>query len=105
MADGAEITTVEGLAKKGPLHPVQEAFWQEHALQCGFCTPGFLMSSIYLLQENPDPTRAEIKQALAGYLCRCTGYQHIVNAVEQAAKTLRDKSGEKIAIQSLRVEG
>lgn len=88
-ADGSDITTVEGLAQNGELHPVQEAFWQEHALQCGFCTPGFLMTSVHFLNENPNPTREEIREALSGNLCRCTGYQHIVNAVERAAETMQ----------------
>ncbi|MCL4493356.1 MAG: (2Fe-2S)-binding protein [Firmicutes bacterium] len=104
-ADGSDITTVEGLAQNGQLHPIQDAFWQEHALQCGFCTPGFLMTAVHFLQDNPDPTRAEIKEALSGNLCRCTGYQHIVNAVERAAKNLREKSGEKESIQTSTVEG
>lgn len=95
MADGAEIVTVEGLANHGDLHPVQEAFWQEHALQCGFCTPGFLMTSVHFLKENPNPTRAEIREALSGNLCRCTGYQHIVNAVERAAKTIQQGSSNE----------
>lgn len=85
--DGADIVTVEGLAQPdGTLHPVQEAFWTEHALQCGFCTPGFLMTAVHFLAENPTPTRTEIREALSGNLCRCTGYQHIVNAVERAAE-------------------
>ncbi|NMP21736.1 (2Fe-2S)-binding protein [Sulfobacillus harzensis] len=88
--DQAEIVTVEGLAEPdGSLHPVQEAFWQEHALQCGFCTPGFLMTAAHFLNENPNPTRQEIREALSGNLCRCTGYQHIVNAVERAAASMR----------------
>lgn len=80
---------MEGLAKPdGTLHPVQDAFWQEHALQCGFCTPGFLMTAVHFLDENPSPTREQIREALSGNLCRCTGYQHIVNAVERAAATI-----------------
>lgn len=96
-ADGADIVTVEGLAKDGELHPVQEAFWQEHALQCGFCTPGFLMTSVHFLNENPNPTRPEIREALSGNLCRCTGYQHIVNAVERAAETMRKGASHAIS--------
>ncbi len=96
-ADGADIVTVEGLAKDGELHPVQEAFWQEHALQCGFCTPGFLMTSVHFLNENPNPTRPEIREALSGNLCRCTGYQHIVNAVERAAETMRKGANHAIS--------
>lgn len=88
-ADGADIVTVEGLANGEALHPVQEAFWQEHALQCGFCTPGFLITAAHFLEENPNPTREEIREALSGNLCRCTGYQYIVNAVEHAAETIR----------------
>ena len=90
QADGAEITTVEGLATNGDLHAVQEGFWEEHGLQCGFCTPGFLMATVQLLEENPDPGDAEIRHALEGNICRCTGYQHIVNAVQNAAGKLRE---------------
>ncbi len=85
MADGAEIVTVEGLAQNGQLSAVQNAFWQEHALQCGFCTPGFLITATHFLSQNPHPTRAQIREALSGNLCRCTGYQNIVNAVERAS--------------------
>ena len=85
QADGSDILTVEGLADGSTLHPVQEAFWNEHALQCGFCTPGMLMSSKQLLERNPSPTEAEIRHGIEGNLCRCTGYQHIVNAVRAAA--------------------
>ena len=85
QADGAELTTVEGLEKDGQLHPVQEGFWQEHGLQCGFCTPGMMMSSVSLLERNPKPTEQEIRHALAGNLCRCTGYHNIVKAVQYAA--------------------
>ena len=90
QADGAEITTVEGLATNGDLHAIQEAFWEEHGLQCGFCTPGFLMATVQLLERNPDPDDAEIRHALEGNLCRCTGYQHIVNAVQNAAGKMRE---------------
>lgn len=89
QADGAEITTIEGLAQGDTLHPVQEGFWEEHGLQCGFCTPGMIMASVELLQRHPNPTEAEIRHGLEGNLCRCTGYQHIVNAVQYAAKKLR----------------
>ncbi len=85
QADGRNILTIEGLARDGALHPVQEAFWNEHGLQCGFCTPGMIMASKQLLERNPDPTEAEIRHGLEGNLCRCTGYQHIVNAVKAAA--------------------
>ena len=87
--DGASITTIEGLAQNGKFHPMQEGFWAEHGLQCGFCTPGMIMSSIQLLEENPDPTDEEIREGLEGNLCRCTGYQNIVNAVRHAAAELR----------------
>ncbi len=89
MADGAEITTVEGLGSVESMHPLQEAFWEKHGLQCGFCTPGMLMSALELLRENPDASGAEIREALSGNLCRCTGYQTIVEAVEAAAETMR----------------
>ena len=85
QADGAEITTIEGLASDGKLHPLQEAFWEEHGLQCGFCTPGMIMASATLLKDNPKPTEREIREGLSGNFCRCTGYQHIVNAVQHAA--------------------
>ena len=86
QADGCEITTVEGLEQDGKLHPVQEGFWQEHGLQCGFCTPGMILASHQLLRRNPHPTQDEIRKGLEGNLCRCTGYQHIVKAVEWAAQ-------------------
>mgnify|MGYP001449363474 CR=1 FL=1 len=86
QADGQEILTVEGLATNGQLHPIQEAFWNEHGLQCGFCTPGMLMTTKELLERNPQPTDDEIRHGLEGNLCRCTGYQHIVNAVKSASK-------------------
>ena len=89
QADGAEITTIEGLAKDGELHPTQEGFWEEHGLQCGFCTPGMIISSYQLLQRNQAPTETEIRHALEGNLCRCTGYQHIVNAVQYAARKMQ----------------
>ena len=86
QADGANITTIEGLAANGKLHNMQEAFWNEHGLQCGFCTPGMIMASKQILDRNPDPSDAEIRHGLEGNICRCTGYQHIVNAVRAAAK-------------------
>ncbi|WP_173053773.1 (2Fe-2S)-binding protein [Phytohabitans houttuyneae] len=90
QADGLEITTVEGLAgASGDLHPVQQAFHDRHALQCGFCTPGMIMAAVDLLAENPDPTDAEIREGLEGNLCRCTGYQNIIRAVHDAAATIR----------------
>jgi len=85
QADGAEITTIEGLAKDGELHPIQEGFWEMHGLQCGFCTPGMIMTSVNLLKNNPNPTEAEIRHGLEGNLCRCTGYQNIVKAIQYAA--------------------
>jgi carbon-monoxide dehydrogenase small subunit len=85
QADGHEVTTIEGLARDGVLHPMQAAFHECHALQCGFCTPGMIMSSIDLLEDNASPTETEIREALEGNLCRCTGYQNIVKAVQQAA--------------------
>ncbi|MDW8153788.1 MAG: (2Fe-2S)-binding protein [Armatimonadota bacterium] len=89
QADGAEITTVEGLARDGELHPIQQAFWEEHGLQCGFCTPGMMLTALDLLQRNPNPTDDEIRHGLEGNLCRCTGYQHIVNAIRSAARMMR----------------
>jgi len=89
QAAGCEVMTVEGLAKNGKLHPVQEGFMQEHGLQCGFCTPGMMMRAYRLLQENPDPTEAEIRWSMAGNLCRCTGYQNIIKAVQYAARKLQ----------------
>ena len=86
QADGAEVTTIEGLAKDGELHVVQQAFHEQHGLQCGYCTPGFVMATVSLLQENPDPSEDEIRKALEGNLCRCTGYHNIVRAVEAAAR-------------------
>ncbi|MCY0879719.1 MAG: (2Fe-2S)-binding protein [Firmicutes bacterium] len=92
-ADGANLVTIEGLANDDALHPVQEAFWQEHALQCGFCTPGFILTAVHFLRHHPHPTREQIREALSGNLCRCTGYQHIVNAVERAATALAGQEG------------
>jgi carbon-monoxide dehydrogenase small subunit len=88
QADGRDVLTVEGLASAGSLHPLQEAFWNEHALQCGYCTPGMIMTARELIAQNPRPTEAEIRHGLEGNLCRCTGYQHIVNAVKVAAATM-----------------
>jgi len=86
QADGCNITTIEGLAANGTLHPVQEGFWEQHGLQCGYCTPGMIMTSTQIIDRNPNPSREEIRHGLEGNLCRCTGYQHIVEAVEYAAK-------------------
>lgn len=85
QAEGQEVTTIEGVAPKGTLHPIQSAFWEEHGIQCGYCTPGVIMSSLGLLAENPDPTEDEIRHALEGNICRCTGYHNIVVAVKEAA--------------------
>lgn len=91
QADGHEITTVEGLATdKDNLHPLQQSFWEAHGLQCGYCTPGILMSMIPFLKQNPNPTEDEIRHALSGNLCRCTGYQHIVDAVKLASEKIRE---------------
>jgi carbon-monoxide dehydrogenase small subunit len=89
QADGCEIKTVEGLEQDGKLHPVQEGFWQEHGLQCGFCTPGMMMTSVALLAEKPNPTEDEIRMAISGNLCRCTGYMNIVKSIQYAAQKLR----------------
>ena len=89
QAEGASITTVEGLAKDGKLHPVQEGFWECHGLQCGYCTPGMILASVDLLSRNQNPSEAEIRHALEGNLCRCTGYQHIIDAVQYAAEKMR----------------
>jgi aerobic carbon-monoxide dehydrogenase small subunit len=86
QADGAELTTIEGLATNGELHPVQQGFWERHGLQCGYCTPGMIIAAAQLLDRNANPSREEIRHGLDGNLCRCTGYQHIVEAVEYAAK-------------------
>ncbi len=89
QADGAEVTTIEGLTPEGGLHPMQEAFRDNHGLQCGFCTPGMIMASIALVRENPDPSETEVRNELDGNLCRCTGYQNIVNSVLAGAKAMR----------------
>ncbi len=88
QANGTEITTIEGLAQNGELHPIQEGFWECHGLQCGFCTPGMIIASHQLLKRNPNPTEADIRRGIEGNLCRCTGYQHIVDAVQYAAKQM-----------------
>jgi carbon-monoxide dehydrogenase small subunit len=90
QADGAEITTIEGLAHEGQFHPVQEGFWVKHGLQCGYCTPGMILAAHQLLERNPDPGVADIRHAIEGNLCRCTGYQHIVEAVQYAAEKLKE---------------
>jgi len=99
QADGSQVTTIEGLASlgesNGGLHPVQEGFWEKHGLQCGYCTPGMIMAAVELLRANPAPTDAEIRRALAGNLCRCTGYQNIIDAVHYAAKRLKARKTKK----------
>ena len=96
QADGAEVTTIEGLARDGQLHPLQEAFWNDHGLQCGYCTPGMIMAAAELLANNPDPTEEEVRHGLEGNLCRCTGYHNIVKAVLDAAKV----KGATLAVPS-----
>jgi carbon-monoxide dehydrogenase small subunit len=85
QADGCEVTTIEGLATNGELHPMQKGFWEEHGLQCGFCTPGMIMAGVQLLNQNPTPSERQIREGISGNFCRCTGYQHIVNAIQHAA--------------------
>jgi len=92
QADGAEITTIEGLAKGAQLHPIQEGFWEKHGLQCGYCTPGMLMTTCALLEKNKNPSEADIREAISGNLCRCTGYNNIVKAVQFAAERLRKEA-------------
>jgi carbon-monoxide dehydrogenase small subunit len=89
QAEGQQITTIEGLGSNDALHPLQQGFWEKHGLQCGFCTPGMIMTAVDLLAEHPDPSEAEIRHALEGNYCRCTGYQNIVAAIQAAAATLR----------------
>jgi carbon-monoxide dehydrogenase small subunit len=89
QAHGGEITTIEGLAKDGQLHPIQEGFWERHGLQCGYCTPGMILATYQLLQRNPNPTEADVRHSIEGNLCRCTGYQHIVEAVQYAAEKMK----------------
>jgi carbon-monoxide dehydrogenase small subunit len=98
QADGAEVRTIEGLADDGTLHPLQAAFWEKHGLQCGFCTPGMIMTAADLLARNADPSDDEIRHAIEGNLCRCTGYQNIVVAVREAARVVRS-GGEPVAAQ------
>lgn len=88
QADGGKILTVEGLAQDGRLHPIQEAFWEEHGLQCGYCTPGMMLTALQIIERHPDPTDEEIRRGLEGNLCRCTGYHNIVNAVKHAAREM-----------------
>ena len=92
QADGCEIMTIEGLATNGDLHPLQQAFWDEHGLQCGYCTPGMIMSGVGLLDQNSEPTESEIRHCLEGNICRCTGYQNIVKAVQSASQAMKGAS-------------
>jgi aerobic-type carbon monoxide dehydrogenase small subunit (CoxS/CutS family) len=92
QANGHEVMTVEGLARDGEMHPLQKAFWEKQGLQCGFCTPGFLMTAYELLQRNPNPSEEEIRSALSGNICRCTGYQHIIEAVQSAAMSMAESA-------------
>ena len=96
QADGSQVTTIEGVAKNGELHPIQQAFWEKHGLQCGFCTPGMIMTASDLLQNNPNPSEAEIRHALEGNYCRCTGYQNIVESVRYAAERMRQQQMEPV---------
>jgi carbon-monoxide dehydrogenase small subunit len=100
QADGASVTTIEGMASDGELHPLQEAFWNNHGLQCGYCTPGMIMAAAGLLAENPNPTEQEVRQALEGNLCRCTGYHNIVKSVLDAAKAKGATIGEKPGVKA-----
>ena len=97
QADGAALQTVEGLARNGELHPIQEGFWEEHGLQCGFCTPGMMLAALDLLQRIPDPTEEQIRWGIEGNLCRCTGYQHIINSIQYAARKMRGETPRKAA--------
>jgi carbon-monoxide dehydrogenase small subunit len=90
-AEGADILTVEGLSKDGKLHPIQEAFWDNHGLQCGYCTPGMIMEAYWLLKENPNPSEEDIREGISGNLCRCTGYQNIIKAIKDASLRLNQK--------------
>jgi aerobic carbon-monoxide dehydrogenase small subunit len=92
QADGAEVKTIEGLAVNGELHAVQQGFWEQHGLQCGYCTPGMIIAAAQILDRNPDPTEEEIRHGLEGNLCRCTGYQHIVEAVQFAARKMKGQA-------------
>ena len=97
QADGATVETIESMAAGGELHPLQEGFWEKHGLQCGYCTPGMIMSSKQLLEQNPDPTEEEIRWGLSGNLCRCTGYNNIVEAIQYAAERLEKESAEEVS--------
>ena len=93
QADGCDVRTVEGLARNGELHPIQQAFWDHHGLQCGYCTPGMLIMAYELLEQNPDPTEADVREAIAGNICRCTGYVNIVTSILAAARVMRKEAG------------
>lgn len=97
QADGKELQTIEGMAQNGDLHPLQEGFWEKHGLQCGYCTPGMIMSASYLLARNANPSEAEIREAIAGNLCRCTGYNKIVEAIQYAATKMQEQEEEVAA--------
>jgi len=97
QADGANVETIEGVAQDGALHPLQEGFWEKHGLQCGFCTPGMIMSAKHLLARNPDPTEDEIRFGISGNLCRCTGYNKIVEAIQYAAAKMKEGAQEGVA--------
>jgi carbon-monoxide dehydrogenase small subunit len=105
QADGAEVTTIEGLARDGELHPVQQAFTECHALQCGFCTPGMIMQAVDLLGDNPDPDEDEVREGIEGNLCRCTGYQNIVRAVQSAAQAMKPAAAQPVETASVTVAG
>jgi aerobic carbon-monoxide dehydrogenase small subunit len=105
QSDGAQITTIEGLAQGSNLHPIQEGFWEKHGLQCGFCTPGMIMSACDLLQRNNNPSEAEIRHALEGNLCRCTGYHNIVRAVQYAAAKMRGETPVESGAEAVGVSG
>jgi aerobic carbon-monoxide dehydrogenase small subunit len=104
QADGSEITTVEGLEQNGKLHAIQEGFWEEHGLQCGYCTPGMMMTSVDLLSRNPDPSELEIRQAISGNLCRCTGYTNIIKSIQNAANRINavpdESSADPVAVSA-----
>ena len=95
QAEGCEVTTIEGLAPGGKLHPLQEQFWEKHGLQCGYCTPGMILAAWQLLRRNPAPSEEEVRRGIEGNLCRCTGYQHIVDAIQAAAAQMRGTAGGK----------
>src|SRR3954471_13325266 len=100
QANGAEIVTIEGMARDGKLHPLQEAFWEEHGLQCGYCTPGMILSAVNLLNDIPQPTEQQIREGISGNFCRCTGYQHIVNAIVRAAGAMAKGGREEARTSS-----